>query len=181
MKVFKRASAAYAAAGNDPVLTIENGSETLYVVGIERLTTINLIGRPEARGYSRHASRLKEAHVTVGHLSRLGNANHAGSARFNYEANSFDNKGLGQRFLSESDAADYEATKEAEKQGWKRGDYVRHTKAHFSAGPRPAPIKRFLGDDGVIKVETYGSLLEGSVQNIYPLDQIEKIDKESVL
>jgi len=68
-KVFKRASAARQAAGNAPYLRVGMGSKTLYVVGLDNL------GLDEVAIVAPGGTIT--GHVTMRHLDRLGNANHA--------------------------------------------------------------------------------------------------------
>lgn len=70
MKVFRRYSAALKAADGSPVLSIRNKGETLHIVGFgddlsAALTEVSL-----------HRSGIA-GNVTLMHLNRLGNANHA--------------------------------------------------------------------------------------------------------
>lgn len=94
LKTFKRASAAYAAAGDQPLLSIRNGSSSIYVTGLERLTEIAIMGtRPSG-------ARQLTGFITAGHLDRLGNAN--GAIRTDRRGlgvhfNAFDQTGLMQR------------------------------------------------------------------------------------
>ena len=73
-QVFKRASTAYAAAGDRPVLVIRTKSETLYIVGdLERLDSVELLTAPQGERGGRYVA----GQVSLGHLDRLGNANGA--------------------------------------------------------------------------------------------------------
>jgi hypothetical protein len=93
IKTFRRASAAYAAAGNDPVLVIHEGRENVYLTGIQRLTEIAIIAkRPsDARQYT--------GFIGCGHLDRLGNANGAirTDRQGSGEIRAFEQAGLMQR------------------------------------------------------------------------------------
>lgn len=73
MKTFRKFSTAKAAADGQPIIRISNGGDHLYVVmdgddniGV-RLTEVGVIS---PTGYI-------TGHVSLGHLDRLGNANHA--------------------------------------------------------------------------------------------------------
>lgn len=114
MQVFKRLSAAVAAAGDAPYLRVQGTTGVLYIVGIERSTEVALIGRPVKRGSQINPSRLTTGFVGLGHLDRLGNANAAYAERLNREP-TFDQAGLAQRFYRESDSEDYAVICQAEK------------------------------------------------------------------
>ncbi len=115
MQVFKRLSAALAAAGDRPYLRINTCGETLYIVGIEAHTGVELISDVKPpRGSQVTGSRLVDGQVLLGHLSRLGNANGAAAARLNREP-TFRQAGFAQRFIRDADREDYEAMCQAEK------------------------------------------------------------------
>lgn len=67
MKTFKRFSAALKASNGNPIIRVGD----LYIVGdINELTSIDLMETNPEKGSASYS-----AHVTCGHLDRLGNAN----------------------------------------------------------------------------------------------------------
>jgi hypothetical protein len=80
VKTFKKPGAALRAAGDRPYLRIAlAGGEDLYVVGdFESFSSIELISGPIAPvGSQTSPTRIVAGQVTIRHLERLGNANHA--------------------------------------------------------------------------------------------------------
>jgi hypothetical protein len=72
MKVFKRFSAAIKAANGKPFIQVGGPKgKRLYIVGPDDLHEVSLMATNK-RGNIEYAG-----HVTLGHLNRLGNANHA--------------------------------------------------------------------------------------------------------
>lgn len=73
MKPYKRHSAATKAAAGMPIVRVGFGSEAVYLVPGHRdlvklkLTEVSLVA----------PTGLLAGHITLGHLDRLGNANHA--------------------------------------------------------------------------------------------------------
>lgn len=109
MQIFKRASAALKAANGEPYLTVRENGETVYIVGITRMTEIRVSGVAKKQPAHRVETPISgSAEILAGHLDRLGNGNHAGAARIN-RYNVFDQWGLGQTFLRPEDQATYDA------------------------------------------------------------------------
>ena len=78
-QVFRRASAAYAAAGDRPIIRIGLNGETLFIVGdLERLDSIELLTPVSGSVTGR---RQVAGQVSLGHLARLGNANGAAARK----------------------------------------------------------------------------------------------------
>ena len=84
VRTFKRASAAYAAAGPDqPILRIGGPDGfKLYVVGLDEGSSIELAAPERVAPGCRAAQRYIQGTVTLGHLDRLGNANGAAAAEY---------------------------------------------------------------------------------------------------
>ena len=79
LKTYRSLKAAAAAAGDAPILKIGCGAAAVYVVvaagegSAQRCTDVALLGPAEA-GQPGHRYY---GYITLGHLNRLGNANHA--------------------------------------------------------------------------------------------------------
>lgn len=102
MKTFKRASAAYAAAGDDqPILAVRSGKETLYIVGLDRMDCVELISNEQQHGSAPNPSRSIRGTMLLGHFDRLGNANHAGAAKYDRDRRIWpDQWGYGETFVN---------------------------------------------------------------------------------
>lgn len=118
MQVFKRASTAYAAAGDQPLLRIGCGKDAVYIVGIERLTSVELISAPYMVGSMTSPSRRISGQIGLGHLDRLGNANGAYAAELPRE-NTFDLHGLMHRYHKPEDQAIYDEQVRVRREGEK--------------------------------------------------------------
>jgi hypothetical protein len=70
---FKTLAGAARAAGDGAIVKVGD----VYVVGIDSLTEIAVLKRPEPKGSNATPGWRSAGYVSAGHLSRLGNANHA--------------------------------------------------------------------------------------------------------
>lgn len=77
MKSFKRYTTALKHANGGPVIRVHKGREAVYIVGIDSLTSIDLIAGESDSNYT---GRIRGT-ITACHLERLNNANHATPAR----------------------------------------------------------------------------------------------------
>ena len=76
MKSFKRYGTAVKHANGGPIIRVHMGRDAIYIVGIEQLTSIDLISGDRDSSCSGHIRGT----VTAAHLERLNNANHATTA-----------------------------------------------------------------------------------------------------
>lgn len=116
MQAYRTAKGAYAAAGDAPVLVISTGGETLYVVGIEKMTEISVITGTITRTREDGSAiegitpgRYVSGFIAAGHLDRLGNGNAAAGERYLPNApRAFPGDGLLVRYQKDADQIRYD-------------------------------------------------------------------------
>lgn len=117
MKTYRRASAAYKAAGDNlPILIVTVGGKALYIVGVESMDHVQLVAPARCYGFAKTPSRCISGQVLLGHLDRLGNANHAAAAEYRRTQRVWPEKwGLAEKFINLTDEAACEADNTARK------------------------------------------------------------------